>query len=352
MIDLLPWHHQFWKNLNERKERGQLPHALMFTGPGGIGKNQFADLFARGLLCKQPTPAGFPCGECRGCQLTQAQTHPDIRWVMPPVEEEEEAISADQIREIPRRNRNFGTITKGKVIGVDQIREIIRFLSLKSQYGGYKLVIISPADKMNINAANSLLKTLEEPPAETVLILITERPARLPATIRSRCQKISFTKPSTEIALDWIRDKLDRQHEPSLYLELAEGAPLSALKIAAGDYLGQRMALLGDMEKITGGKSDPVLIAGKWLKFGAKESLYWVYSWLVDMVRMKMADHPPLVGNPDIRERLLEMAQNQSTTQLFGRLDRVTRALQLSDTQVNGQLLLEEIFLGWAPRQG
>lgn len=325
MTELLPWHQTYWKGLKERKDSKQLPHALMFTGPGGIGKNQFADLFARGLLCNQPTTEGFPCGECRGCQLTRAETHPDIRWVIPP--------------------------EQGKVIGVDQIREITQHLSLKAQYDGYKLVIVSPADKMNINAANSLLKTLEEPAAETILILITERPARLPATIRSRCQKISFIKPSREIALDWIKDKLDTQYDSSVFLELAEGAPLLALKIAAGDYLAQRLALLEDIEEITGGKSDPVIIADKWLKFGVKESLYWVYSWSVDMVRMKMADQPPLLGNPDIRQRLLEMAKNQDITQLFGRLDRVTRALQLSDTTVNSQFLLEEIFLGWMPKQ-
>jgi DNA polymerase-3 subunit delta' len=234
---------------------------------------------------------------------------------------------------------------------VDQIREIIQFLSLKSQYAGYKLVVISPADKMNINAANSLLKTLEEPPQDTILILITEKPARLPATIRSRCQKISFIKPPLEIALDWLRSRLDTQHDAAVLLELAQGSPLRALKIADENWLEQRMTLLVDLENVACGQSDPVLIANKWLKFGKKESLYWLYSWLVDMVRMKMAYRPPLIGNPDIHQRLRDMADKQEITRLFGRLDRVNRAIQLSDSQVNGQLLLEEILLGWVPRQ-
>ena len=326
MTELLPWHHTCWKTLIERKASGQLPHAMLFTGPAGVGKNQFADLFVRATLCRQPASNGLLCGECRGCQLTRAETHPDIRWVMP--------------------------LEEGKVIGVDQIREITQYLSLKSQYGGYKLVIVSPADKMNINAANSLLKTLEEPPADTVLILITAKPARLTATIRSRCQKISFIKPSAEIALEWMKGKLEPQYDAAVFLELAEGSPLLALKIADEEWLKQRMALLVDLENVAYGQSDPVLIADKWLKFGIKESLYWIYSWLVDMVRMKMAYRPPLIGNPDIHQRLWNMADKQEITQLFGRLDRVNRAIQLSDGQVNGQLLLEEILLGWVPKQG
>jgi len=326
MTEILPWHHTCWKSLMERKTSGQLPHAMLFTGPAGIGKNQFADLFVRSMLCRQPDSNGLPCGECRGCQLTKAETHPDIRWVRP--------------------------LEEGKVIGVDQIREITQYLSLKSQYGGYKLVIVTPADKMNINAANSLLKTLEEPSADTVLILITEKPARLPATIRSRCQKISFIKPPTDIALEWIRDRLDAQYDASVFLELAEGSPLLALKIANEGWLKQRLALLEDLENVACGQSDPVLIADKWLKFGIKESLYWIYSWLVDMVRMKMAYQPPFIGNQDIYQRLWNMADKQEITRLFGRLDRVNRAIQLSDGQVNAQLLLEEVFLGWVPKQG
>jgi len=325
MSELLPWHHGYWQSLTERKAAGRFPHALLFTGPAGIGKNRFADLFVRSTLCRQPVSNSLPCGECRGCQLTRAKTHPDVRWVTPPEE--------------------------GKGIGVDQIREITRYLSLKSQYGGYKLVIISPADKMNINAANSLLKTLEEPPTDTILILITESPARLTATIRSRCQKLSFTKPPAEIALEWLKSRVDTAQDAAVLLELAEGAPLKALKIADKDWLRQRLALLEDLENVVRGQSDPVLVADKWLKFGLKESLYWIYSWLVDMVRLKVAPEPPLIGNPDIRQRLWNMSDKQEITWLYGRLERVGRALQLANTQANPQLLLEEILLGWAPNR-
>lgn len=325
MTEILPWHHGYWKNLTERGTSGQLPHALMFTGPAGIGKTQFTDLFARSTLCRQPeSQQGLPCGVCRGCQLTQAGTHPDVRWVMP--------------------------LEEGKVIGVDQIREISRYLALKSQYGGYKLVIVAPADRMNINAANSLLKTLEEPPADSLLILITERPARLPATIRSRCQEVLFAKPPADVALAWMKNRLDPQYDASLFLELAKGAPLLALKIAAQGWLEQRLALLEDLENVAHGQSDPVVIADKWLKFGIKESLYWIYSWLVDMVRMKMAYQPPLIENPDIHQRLWNLANKQEINQLFGRLDRVTRAIQLADGQINTHLLMEEIILGWVPK--
>ena len=324
--ELLPWHENCWNNLIGRKSSDQLPHALMFTGPTGTGKEKFADLFARSLLCRQPGMNGIACGACRACRLTEAETHPDVRWVRPPEE--------------------------GKVIGGDQIREITRYLSLKAQYDGYKLVVISPADRMNINAANSLLKTLEEPPAGTLLILITEKPTSLPATVRSRCQKIPDISPPSDLALEWMKGRIDPKHDAAIVLALAGGAPLLALKIAEDGWLEQRLDLLGDLENVVNGQSDPVEIADKWLKFGIKESLYWIYSWLVDMVRMKMAVEVPIVGNPDVHQRLQAMADKQEVARLLWRLDRITDAIRLSDSQVNTQLLLEDILLGWVPGQG
>jgi DNA polymerase III subunit delta' len=323
--EVMPWHRSSWDNLMGRMTAGQLPHALLLTGPAGIGKNQFADLFTRSVLCRQPQMHGIACGECRTCLLTRAETHPDVHWVTPPEE--------------------------GKVIGVDQVREITHYLSLKSQYGGYKLAIISPADRLNINASNSLLKTLEEPPADTILILITEQPAGLPATVRSRCQKITITTPPAEIALKWLTSRIGPEQDAATLLELAGGAPLTALKIVAGDWLRQRLDLLEDLEKVTSGQFDPVVIADKWLKFGIKESLYWMYSWLVDMIRIKTAYQPPFVGNRDVHQRLRELADKQGIARLFWRLDCVSDALRLLDSQVNTQLLMEEILLAWIPGQ-
>ncbi len=322
----LPWQQQQWQKLLSSRERDTLPHALLVTGRSGVGKQRFAQQFAEVLLCSEQQ--AMPCGQCKGCRLIAAGTHPDLRIVAP--------------------------LEDKRVISVDQIRELTHYLSLTALYGGYQVVIISPADLMNINAANSLLKTLEEPPAKTLLMVLTDRPAALSATIRSRCQVIHFERPATAIALEWLTT-----HQPEItaqsartLLDLADGAPLKAAEMAEKGIIGQRTEMLDDLEKISAGSCDPIEITKKWLKLGKKESLYCVYGWLVDMVRMKMADQPPYLANTDVATRLRKMAVEIELPLLYKRLDQVNEALRLADNQsLNAELLLEGVLIGWTPRR-
>lgn len=322
----LPWQQPQWQKLLSSRERDSLPHALLVTGRSGVGKQRFAQQFAEVLLCSEQQ--AMPCGQCKGCRLIAAGTHPDLRIVAP--------------------------IEDKRVISVDQIRELTHYLSLTALYGGYQVVIISPADLMNINAANSLLKTLEEPPAQTLLMLVTDRPAALSGTIRSRCQVIHFERPANAIALEWLTT-----HQPEItaqsartLLDLADGAPLKAAEMAERGIIGQRTEMLDDLEKISAGRCDPIEITKKWLKLGKKESLYCVYGWLVDMVRMKMADQPPYLANTDVASRLRKMAVEIELPLLYKRLDQVNEALRLADNQsLNAELLLEGVLIGWTPRR-
>ncbi len=322
----LPWQQGQWEKLLSRIEQGNLPHALLLTGRRGIGKQHFAQQLAELLLCSEDQPV--PCGHCKGCRLTAAGTHPDLRIVTPPEDK--------------------------RVISVDQIRELSNYLSLTALYGGYQVVLITPADLMNVNAANSLLKTLEEPSANTLLLLLSDRPAALPATIRSRCQVIRFEKPAQAAALGWLKEQqseLDSQIAETL-LELADGAPLRAAEMASEGAIAQRTEMLDDLEKVVAGRCDPIEIAKKWLKLGKKESLYWVYGWLVDMVRMKVAAQPPYIANADVAPRLSKMAANIELSLLYKRLDQVSEALRLADNQsINAELLLEGVLIGWTPRR-
>lgn len=324
MSTRLPWQEPQWGSLRACLERDNLPHALLLSGRRGIGKRRFSQQFAELLLCQADQPQ--PCGECKGCRLIEAGSHPDFKIVAP---------EADK-----------------RVISVDQIRELTQYLSLTAMYGGYQVVIISPADWMNANAANSLLKTLEEPPARTLLMLLSDRPAALTATIRSRCQQLHFEKPAEAEALAWLHAELPQspaQH-CEILLELADGAPLRALEMEAGESLKMREEMLEDLEKLTAGRCDPVEITKKWLKLGMKESLYWIYGWLVDMVRMKIASRPPYLTNTDIAKRLEKMAVNVELVQLYRRLDQVSEALKLADnTAINAELLLEGVLIGWTP---
>ncbi len=325
----LPWQQAEWENLLARITQGNLPHALLLSGRRGIGKQRFAQQFAERLLCSEETTP--PCGECKGCRLIAAQTHPDLKIVTPPEDKQ--------------------------IIGVDQVRELSSYLSLTSLYGGYQVVIITPADQMNVNAANSLLKTLEGPPAKTLLLLLTDRPAALPATIRSRCQGINFKKPPQALALAWLKEQPFESATHmggafELVLNLADGAPLRAVEMIASGSIARRIEMLDELEKVVAGRADPIEIAKKWLKLGVKEALYWVYGWIVDMVRMKGASHPPFLANADIAPRLHKIVANIEFLQLYKQLDRVSEALRLADnSSINAELLIEGVLINWAPRR-
>ncbi|VAW84886.1 DNA polymerase III delta prime subunit [hydrothermal vent metagenome] len=326
MSAVLPWQQSQWDKLLSRIAQDNLPHALLLTGRRGVGKQRLALQLAALLLCTEDQPE--PCGQCKGCRLIAAGTHPDLKVIQP--------------------------LEDKSVISVDQIRELSHYLSLTALCGGYQVVLISPADAMNVNAANSLLKTLEEPPANTLLLLMSERPSALTATIRSRCQVINFGKPAQDSALAWLKNQqpeLDA-NSASTALELADGAPLRAAEMVAQGALNQRTEMLDDLEQIVAGRCDPIEIAKKWLKLGKKESLYWVYGWLVDMVRMKVANQPPYIANSDIAPRLSKIAARIELPLLYKRLDQVSEALRLADNpSLNAELLLEGVLIGWTPRR-
>jgi len=179
----LPWQAEHWTRLQARRQRDALPHALLLCGAAGLGKRAFAQRFVQGLLCAEPAD-GDPCGRCRSCLLVAAGTHPDV-------------VSL-----------SFGSRKDGvqrSEIVVDQIRELSARLAMSSQFGGWQVATIDPADAMNPAAANALLKTLEEPSAQTMLVLLSDAPWRLPQTIRSRCQRIEFQLPAAAAALAWLQ---------------------------------------------------------------------------------------------------------------------------------------------------
>ena len=321
MNSMLPWHRGQWQNLLERLRAGNLPHALLLTGPAGIGKNQFAIGFVQTLLCETGAAQGQACGQCRSCLLYAAENHPDRRMVSPP--------------------------EPGKVIGVDQVREVSRYLSHTAQYGGHKVVIITPADQMNMNAANSLLKTLEEPSSSSLLLLVTDRPGRLPATILSRCQRLIFTTPTAEEASRWLAERIDPQMDPELLLVLAEGAPLRAVELAESDALSQRSQILKELEGLAQGNGNISAAAEQFLKIGAQQSLYWISIWVADMIRHLSCDDDSHIVNRDMRERLLKLANKVELRSLHRHIQQVHEAMHLAGGQVNPQLLMENVLMSW-----
>ncbi len=241
---IYPWLHRSWEALQSKLER--MPHALLIHGPQGVGKRLLAERFAQSVLCEAGDRRKAPCGACAGCRWVEAGSHPDLRLVEPealaraPVAEEEAAPA-------PRA-------TKPSIeIKVDQVRGLDDFLNLNSHRGGPRVALIHPAEAMNPNAANALLKGLEEPPGQAMFILVSHRPARLLATIRSRCVALPVPVPDTATAVAWLKQQ--DAGDAGAQLAFASGSPLRALQYAseAGEAANRLRAALGfrDMDALS-----------------------------------------------------------------------------------------------------
>ncbi|MGQ0658428.1 MAG: DNA polymerase III subunit delta' [Chromatiales bacterium] len=317
-----PWCQPVWERLQTARAGGRLPHGVLLAGPRGSGKGELAQMLARVLLCGAADAAGTACGSCRGCELMTAGTHPDF------------------FRLAPKE--------QSKVIKIDQVRELIAFLTLTTQFLGQRVAIIEPADAMNRHAANSLLKTLEEPPRNTALILITHAPDSLPVTVRSRCQRFTL-HGMHESKREWLATRLRPGADPDIALALAAGGPLLALDLDRDGLLKERATLLGELTALRAGRLDPVLAAARWMKIGAPEMVRLLRSLLCDMVRVRLAGGGAPIGNDDLRGGFQHVTKGLDLSQLFSACDTLTghRRLLEGGANVREQDLLEEFALMW-----
>ena len=224
-----PWNQPIFDALGRRAER--LPHALLLHGPRGTGKLALAERLAQRLLCESADLARRPCGACDACRWFLAGNHPDFRRLEPealssqPVADEEEGV---------RRSKKPSVVIK-----IEQVREFADFLNVGSHRGGLRVAVVHPAEDMNANAANALLKGLEEPPAGAIFLLVSHRPARLLPTVRSRCVAVPVPVPPREAALKWLSGQGVKDAER--WLAYAGGAPLGALEYAADAETWERL---------------------------------------------------------------------------------------------------------------
>ena len=305
------WHQAHWQRLQSRLARGALPHALLLCGPGGLGKRAFLQRFMRGLLCERPHE-GEACGQCRACLLLAAGTHPDFLTV------------------------GYGVRKDGvqrKEIVVDQIRELSARLAMASQFGGWQVVVIDPADAMNAAAANALLKTLEEPSAQTLLLLVADAPWRLPQTIRSRCQRIEFPLPSQAEAMAWL--SAQGVADPAAALEAAGGNPGLARAWAEQGALARRQAVRKDLAALAAGRAEPMEVARRWLDAEPEQCLWFAAQAAGDEARARATGSTAPLGSQ------LDAA---ALADWFGSANRTRDALR---GPLRGDLLLLELLADW-----
>ncbi|MDG2018710.1 MAG: DNA polymerase III subunit delta' [Porticoccaceae bacterium] len=299
----LPWHKDLWQTFNDCIDTQRLPHAIIVNALEGVGAEHLAHALAYRMLCSQ-VDKGVACGQCSGCLTLKAGSHPDF------------------YRLSPEEN--------SKYIRVDQIRALCESVVKTSQQGGWKVAIIYPAEAMNIAASNALLKSLEEPEPNTLIILVSSRLSAIPMTIRSRCQIESLGIPSAAIAQQWLSERLeDKQVNISELLDMANGQPLLALDYATGSGFENRQQVESLLDAMRNSDETPFAAAQACQKYTPEDLIAWILSYV----------HRLMVGE----------LQNNLNPALFVFLDKLIKAREwlLSGSPLNTQLLWEELFIEW-----
>jgi DNA polymerase-3 subunit delta' len=290
-----------------------MSHALLLQGADGIGKRQLAAWLASAVLCDRSSPTSLDrCGECASCKLVDAGSHPDLWWIRP--EEDKQQISVDQVRAMCER------------------------LSKTSYREGYKLAIVEPAHQMTPGAANSLLKTLEEPSPKSLLILISSRPSSLLPTVRSRCLKLSIAGPPAQEAHAWVEAQVGQQ-VPADVLEFAGRAPLKALEHAQGAFATLHEQMQKALGALLSGRADVTHVAAEWADDQLIERLNWLDLWLSSLARGVLAGNAEFITFPSRSAHLPSPPRTLNISNVYSLVDRV-RALkaQLARTALQREL--------------
>lgn len=301
-------------------------HALLVAGPRGIGKRDFALRLAAGRLCESPGEGASPCGRCESCRWFVAGTHPDFALVEPLIDDDEAEGAGKQ----PAGARE-------RPINIDQIRRLGELLALTSHRQAGKVVMIHPAESMNLSAANALLKNLEEPPSPTLFLLIAHRPALLPPTVRSRCQHVQIRVVDWAATEHWLGAQgID---EADLQLALSGGAPLEALAAATNALSARRAEFLSSVASET----DGVTLAERFRDLPPAVTLGWLQKWTFDLLCMRFT------GRTRYHLDLEETTRSLSTridARAVGRLHRRLIGHQRHiHHPLNPRLLTEQILI-------
>ncbi|HEX8595233.1 MAG TPA: DNA polymerase III subunit delta' [Pseudomonas sp.] len=322
MAEAYPWQEALWQQMAGRSQHA---HAYLLHGPAGIGKRALAERLMASLLC-QRLEGLDACGQCKSCLLLAAGSHPD-NYVLEPEE-------AD------------------KAIKVDQVRDLVSFVVQTAQMGGRKVVLIEPVESMNINAANALLKSLEEPSGNTVLLLVSHQPSRLLPTVRSRCVQQACPLPSEAMSLAWLADALPActQEERNELLVLAAGSPLAAVSLQAQGVREQRALVVDGVKKLLKQQQSPTQLAEGWKDIPLLLLFDWFCDWSHLILRYQLTEDEEGLGLADMRKVLQYMAQKSNQGKVLDIQDWILAQRQkvMAKANLNRVLLLEALLVQWA----
>lgn len=302
-VEILPWHQDRWAQVSAQVQDNSLPHALLISAPRGTGADRFASALAALLLCADADGRVAACGACQECHLYAQGTHPDCLHLQP---------------EEP-----------GKPITVDAARQLGGFAAHSGMRSQRSVVLLNPAEALNRNAANALLKTLEEPRPGVHVLLATHAPGRLLPTIQSRCQRLVLPAPSVSVAQAFLQDSLPAGEDIERLLREAHGAPLLALRLHAQELVGPLQALGEALQRLERGEGDVLRVVGAAADLPLEEVLDRLYHQL--------------------RERARRAGPAACSRSLFRALDQLVEARRamFSAAHPNRELLLESLLLDW-----
>jgi len=333
---LAPWQQRVFDDAAAALEAGRMGHALLFSGPAMLGKRQVAERLAQRLLCQAPAAAPRPCGQCRACALYRSRAQKD------PLEQRPDGSLShpwghpghpDAIflghawRMTPAPPRQL------TVIPVDQVRELSARLATTPQYGETKVAIIDPADDMNDAAANALLKTLEEPVPGRYLWLISANPARLPATIRSRCQRLEFRLPPADEATAWLRTQGHATGAAAEALAAARGHPGLADAWLRDGGMALRREVAAQLQALGANAASPLEIAK---------------TWTADELAPQRLLHAADLA----RDEAAGLTDPVRIRKLAAWFDSANRTRELLRSTVRAELAVVELLLAWRDAAG
>lgn len=334
MAELYSWQQSLWQQLTKNHH---LPsHAILLKGKQGIGKYDFARNLSQWLLCTHPTDNQQACGQCDSCNWFAQNNHPNFYQIEP------EALT-ESVEASSQSNTSSKAKKKPSVqINIGQIRQLSDFVNLSGHQSGYKIILIHPAESMNLAAANALLKKLEEPPSQVLFILVSHRPQQLLPTIRSRCQQIVMPVPDTATALNWLKQQNISQ--PETALAAAGYAPLQAATADSTEYNTQHEQFISQLSAPAA--FDPITLAQTMQHWELPTIVDWQQKWCYDLLSYYTTGK--------IRYHLAQTKTIQHLASKINPKELVTYSRHLIKTQqhsrhpLNARLFLEEMLIAYA----
>lgn len=335
---LYAWQQDTWQQLQALRQR--LPHAILLHGPQGIGKTAFATHLAQSLLCEQPDEAGHACGQCASCGWFGQYSHPDYRRVRPELLDEEDAVSAEAEPEAAKSAK--ASKAPSKEIVINQIRALADFMNISTHRQGRRVIVLYPAEALNVPAANALLKSLEEPNPNTVFILVSNSLDKLLPTILSRCHKFALGMPEASAALAWLGAQ--GVSDAAAWLAQQGGAPLAALEMAQSGQGAELDEFLRQLCKP--GIDVSLKIADKMQKMDMPTTVAWLQRWLYDVFSCKQSGR--IRYYPRYERELRALAAQVETGALLQVIKSTNERQAIASHPLSAKLFLEDMLFEYS----